>query len=145
MITPTLRERIEGGLLGLLIGDALGVPYEFHPPHEIPPTDQIEFEPPPGFRRAHAGVPPGTWSDDGAQALALLASLLDRGRFDADDFGGRLVAWYERGVLAVGGKVFDVGIQTAQAIRAILGGAPASSAGSTIEHANGNGALMRVL
>ena len=145
MTTIARRDRIAGGLLGLLVGDALGVPYEFHPPQEIPPPEQIEFVPPPGFRRAHAGVSPGTWSDDGAQALALLASLLDRGRFDADDFGQRLVAWYERGVLAVDGKVFDVGIQTAQAIRAIMGGTPAASAGSADEYANGNGALMRVL
>ena len=145
MTTPSLRERIEGGLLGLLVGDALGVPYEFHQPQEIPPLDAIEFAPPAGFRRAHVGVPPGTWSDDGAQALALLASLLDRGRFDADDFGGRLVAWYERGTLAVDGRVFDVGIQTAQAIRMMMAGAPAASAGSADEQANGNGSLMRVL
>jgi hypothetical protein len=26
---PTRAERIEGGLIGLLVGDALGVPYEF--------------------------------------------------------------------------------------------------------------------
>jgi ADP-ribosylglycohydrolase len=145
MTTLNLRERIEGGLVGLLVGDALGVPYEFHQPQDIPPLDQIEFAPPPGFRRAHAGVPPGTWSDDGAQALALLASLLDCGRFDADDFGRRLVAWYERGALAVDGHVFDVGIQTAQAIRAMMAGAPAAAAGSIDEHANGNGSLMRAL
>ena len=145
MTTPNLRDRIEGGLIGLLVGDALGVPYEFHPPEQIPPLDAIEFVPPAGFQRAHAGVPPGTWSDDGAQALALLASLLDCGGFDADDFGRRLVAWYERGVLAVGGHVFDVGIQTAQAIRAMMAGAPAATAGSTDERANGNGSLMRVL
>ncbi|HET9222220.1 MAG TPA: ADP-ribosylglycohydrolase family protein [Roseiflexaceae bacterium] len=145
MTTSTLHERIEGGLIGLLVGDALGVPYEFHPPDQIPPLDAIEFVPPAGFRRAHAGVPPGTWSDDGALALALLASLLDQGRFDADDFGRRLVAWYERGVLAVDGHVFDVGIQTAQAIRALMGGAPAEAAGSRDERANGNGSLMRVL
>jgi ADP-ribosylglycohydrolase len=145
MTTPSLRERIEGGLLGLLVGDALGVPYEFHPPQEIPPLDAIEFVPPPGFRRAHAGVPPGTWSDDGAQALALLASLLDRGGFDAGDFGRRLVAWYKHGALAVDGRVFDVGIQTSQAIGAIMADAPAASAGSADERANGNGALMRAL
>jgi ADP-ribosylglycohydrolase len=145
MTTPNLRERIEGGLLGLLVGDALGVPYEFHQPQDIPPHDAIEFAPPPGYHRAHAGVPPGTWSDDGAQALALLASLLDCGGFHAGDFGRRLVAWYERGELAVDGRVFDVGIQTAQAIRMMVAGAPAASAGSTDERANGNGALMRVL
>ena len=27
---PSHQERIEGGLVGLLVGDALGVPYEFH-------------------------------------------------------------------------------------------------------------------
>jgi ADP-ribosylglycohydrolase len=145
MTTPTLHDRIEGALLGLLVGDALGVPYEFHPPEEIPPHDQIELLPPPGFRRAHAGVPPGTWSDDGAQALALLASLLECDRFDADDFGRRLVAWYEHGALAVDGRVFDVGIQTAQAIRSIMAGVPAAAAGSADERANGNGSLMRVL
>jgi ADP-ribosylglycohydrolase len=41
--------------------------------------------------------------------------------------------------------VFDVGIQTAQAIRSMLAGAPAHTAGATDEQSNGNGALMRVL
>ena len=65
-MTPTVHERIEGGLLGLLIGDAVSVPYEFHPPQALPPLDQIDMTPPRGFARAHVGVPPGTWSDDGA-------------------------------------------------------------------------------
>jgi ADP-ribosyl-[dinitrogen reductase] hydrolase len=34
---PTRREQIEGGLLGLLVGDALGIQYEFHQLEEIPP------------------------------------------------------------------------------------------------------------
>ena len=145
MPTMTRRERIAGGLFGLLIGDALGVPYEFHPPEHIPALEQIEFEPPPGFRRAHASVPPGTWSDDGAQALALLASLLDMGCFDAEDFGQRLVAWYTQGLFAVDGHVFDVGVQSAQAIRALMSGIPAAHAGPKEEFSNGNGSLMRVL
>jgi ADP-ribosylglycohydrolase len=142
---PTRRERIEGGMIGLLVGDALGVPYEFHPPEAIPRALQIEFEPPPGFRRAHAGTPPGTWSDDGAQALCLLASLLDRGRLDPDDLGRRLLSWLDRGEYAVGGRVFDVGIQTARALGNLRGGTPALEAGSTDSYANGNGSLMRVL
>src|SRR3954469_20286014 len=73
-------ELIEGGIVGLLVGDALGVPYEFHGPDSIPAVQQIEMAPPENYDRAHPGTPPGTWSDDGAQALALLASLLDRGR-----------------------------------------------------------------
>lgn len=139
------ESRALGGVLGLLIGDALGVPYEFHEPETIPPLDALSFEPPAGFQRAHAGVPPGTWSDDGAQALCLLASLLDRGRLDLDDFGERLVRWYDEGYLAVDGKVFDVGITTSAAIRRLKTGVPAGEAGSTHPQSNGNGALMRVL
>ena len=142
---PTITERIEGGLLGLLIGDALGVPYEFHQPQELPPLDEIEFTPPAGFQRSHAPVPPGTWSDDGAQALALLASLLERDGLDLQDFGERLVTWYRQGYMAVGGVVFDVGIQTQRAIRAMIAGTPAAKAGPQDEYANGNGSLMRAL
>lgn len=144
-MAPTLRQRLEGGLVGLLVGDALGVPYEFHPPETLPPPELVEMCPPSGFRRAHAGVPPGTWSDDGAQALCLLASLLERGAFDAEDFGRRLVAWHDRGDFAVDGVVFDVGVQTARAIRAMGGRAVIQDAGLADDQANGNGSLMRVL
>ena len=142
---PTPQDRIEGGLLGLLVGDALGVPYEFHPPSQIPAPSEIEFAPPPGYPRAHARVAPGTYSDDGAQALCLLASLLERGGLDPDDLGRKLLAWYEGGYLAVGGEVFDVGVQTSQALRALRDGTPALQAGPAEERANGNGSLMRVL
>lgn len=142
---PTLHECLLGGLFGLLIGDALGVPYEFHDPSELPPPQDIEFDPPAEFRRAHAGVPPGTWSDDGAQALALLASLLERDQLILQDVGRRLIAWHESGYLAVDGRVFDVGVQTSQAIRRLIAGTPAEQAGATDEHANGNGSLMRTL
>ena len=30
------QDKILGGLFGLLIGDALGVPYEFYPPEQLP-------------------------------------------------------------------------------------------------------------
>lgn len=142
---PTRRERIEGGLYGLLIGDALGVPYEFHSPERIPPPAQIEFTPPAGFSRAHAQVPPGTWSDDGAHALCLLDSLLSRGMLDLEDLGRRLVNWFERGYLAVDGEVFDVGLQTRTALSNLREGAPALKAGPAGDRDNGNGSLMRVL
>lgn len=144
MTAPTILDRIEGGLLGLLIGDALGVPYEFHPASQIPPREQIEYAPPPGFQPTHR-VPPGTWSDDGALALCLLASLLERGRLDPGDLARRFIRWYETGYLAVDGDVFDVGIQTRNAIQAMERGVTPLEAGSTSERALGNGSLMRVL
>lgn len=142
---PTYLERIEGGLIGLLVGDALGVPYEFHSASQIPPDAQIDYQPPAGFARSHHGTPPGTWSDDGALALCLLASLLDCGRLDPADLGQRFVRWYEQGYLAVDARVFDVGVQTAEALRAIRAGVAPLDAGPSEENRLGNGSLMRVL
>jgi ADP-ribosylglycohydrolase len=142
---PTHEERIEGGLVGLLVGDALGVPYEFHPLERLPPRDEIEFVPPEWFRRAHAGTPLGTRSDDGAQVLALLASLLERDWLNPDVLGRPLLAWYERGDYAADHRVFDVGIQIGWALRALREGVPAPEAGPAAELSNGNGSLMRVL
>lgn len=140
-----IRNKIKGGIIGLLVGDALGVPYEFHARQEIPAFDEIEFEPPAWFRRAHAGVPIGTYSDDGAQSLILFNSLLEFGKFDAAHFAQGLVDWYDKGFMAVGGVVFDVGIQTANAIRELKRGVSPLLAGGADEYSNGNGSLMRVL
>lgn len=140
----SLTNRIQGGIIGLLVGDALGVPYEFHSRESIPPFEEIEFQPPANFERAHVGVPSGTYSDDGAQALVLLASLLECGQFDADDFAKKIVAWYREDYMAVD-KVFDVGIQTSRAILNLRKGFPPLTAGPAEPQNNGNGSLMRVL
>lgn len=139
------RERIEGGLWGLLVGDAVGVPYEFHHPGAVPPLEQIDLDPPAGFARAHGSVPPGTWSDDGAHALCLLASLLEREALDQVDLIGRLASWYDSGYMAVDGHVFDVGIQTSHALERYRQKTPAHQCGGRGERENGNGSLMRVL
>jgi ADP-ribosylglycohydrolase len=131
------------GMLGLLVGDALGVPYEFHPPNTIPRV--VEMDPPDGYNRAHVGTPPGTYSDDGAQALCVLDSLFECDGVDVADIGRVLVAWYQRGLWAVDGHVFDVGIQTAGALNRIVSGTSPGLAGASDEKANGNGSLMRCL
>jgi len=143
MNTVSFADRLEGGLLGLLIGDAVGVPYEFHRPESLPSV--IDMVPPLGFSRAHRGTPTGTWSDDGAQALCLLHTLLEHGRLDAAELGRELLDWYDAGHMAVGGVVFDVGIQTTNALRNLRSGVPAEQAGPSGERDNGNGSLMRAL
>ncbi|MCP5476124.1 MAG: ADP-ribosylglycohydrolase family protein [Rhodanobacteraceae bacterium] len=147
MNATTGRDRsfIAAGLYGLLIGDALGVPYEFRDSSSIPPPDQIEFEPPAGFRRSHPGVAPGTWSDDGSQALCLFESLIEHPRLDLVDFADRLVRWHDHAHLQAGGRVFDVGIQTYHALARIKAGNPPHLSGGHSERVNGNGSLMRVL
>ncbi len=141
----TKQDRIAGGLYGLLIGDALGVPYEFYEAEKLPPCDEIEMIPPAGFRKTYENVAAGTWSDDGAQALCLFQSLLDQNVFCLEDFSDRVLSWYENGVWAVGGEVFDVGIQTAYALRGYKNELLPEECGMLNPDGKGNGALMRVL
>lgn len=82
-----LATRLVGGVWGHLVGDAVGVPYEFRSAAEIAADGPVRF----GASGSH-GQPPGTWSDDGALMLALLDSLLAPGGFDVEDQGRRSVA-----------------------------------------------------
>ncbi|MCI8660403.1 MAG: ADP-ribosylglycohydrolase family protein [Lachnospiraceae bacterium] len=139
------QERIAGGLYGLLVGDALGVSYEFYEAWELPAYEEIEMVPPPGFRKTYPKVDAGTWSDDGAQALCLMDSLLKHGKFSLKAYSDALLAWYEEGFWAVDGVVFDVGIQTANALDAYKRGIAVEACGLMNPDGKGNGALMRVL
>lgn len=139
------QERIAGGLYGLLIGDALGVPYEFYKAEELPPYEQIEMVPPSGFRKTYSKVAAGTWSDDGAQALCLMDCLIKQERFSLKDYSDSLLAWYEEGFWAVDGVVFDVGIQTSKALITYKRGGALEECGLVNPEGKGNGALMRVL
>ncbi|MBC8061181.1 MAG: ADP-ribosylglycohydrolase family protein, partial [Clostridiaceae bacterium] len=116
---------------GLLVGDAVGVPYEFHSAKEIAYIEYIDIQPPLNFNRSHSSIKAGTWSDDGAQALCLLASLLSCERLDLKDLAEKLLKWYEEGYFAVDGNVFDVGIQTAQTLIAFRNGVSPEKSGMT--------------
>jgi ADP-ribosyl-[dinitrogen reductase] hydrolase len=133
------------GMLGLLVGDTCGVPYEFRDPRDLPPFEQLEMLPPKNFARSYAHVKLGTWSDDGAQALCLFASIRECGMYHAHDFAARLIKWHDRGYMAVDHYVFDIGNQTSTAIGRLKKGTPTRFSGLGGERNNGNGALMRCL
>jgi ADP-ribosyl-[dinitrogen reductase] hydrolase len=91
---------------GHLVGDAIGVPYEF-----TRHVETVEL-------RGHGthNQPPGTWSDDGALMLALLDSPLSVG-FDPEDQGRRALAWADEGAYTPDGDgLFDIGHATSGAI-----------------------------
>ena len=143
--SPSMRSRLRGAVYGLLVGDALGVPYEFSSAAELPELRFIEMVPPEGFHRAHPGVPPGTWSDDGAQALHLLRVLLDGDASIETRLAEGLQAWHTSAELTPDGRVFDIGIQTQEALSRLKRGVSPNQSGPYEEHNNGNGSLMRVL
>ncbi len=133
----------------MLVGDALGVPFEFCHHASLPEISRLNYELPRNYAKSHANVPVGTWSDDGAQALCLLSSLIEmEGDFislDLDDFGERLIRWYENGYLAVDGYAFDVGNQTCEALNRLKKNRSPFTSGLKGSFNNGNGSLMRCL
>jgi ADP-ribosylglycohydrolase len=127
-----LPERFRGCLLGLALGDALGAPYEFSRPEEIPQGARVFAR----FGRV-MDLPVGTVTDDTQMALALTESLIERGRLDGEDAARRFAQLWQRGV------IIGPGLASSEAMGRILGGMEWDRAGCP-EGRAGNGAAMRV-
>ncbi len=140
MNVPDRHSRLLGGLWGALAGDALGVPVEFRS------RTEVRRNPVTGMRGFGThNQPPGTWSDDSSLLLCTVESLAKCDGLDPMDLGNRFVRWEEEGYWTPRGRVFDIGIATAQALSRIATGTPATEAGGVDEYSNGNGSLMRIL
>ena len=125
-------------LLGIAIGDALGVPVEFEHRQEL------EKNPVVGMREYGThNQPKGTWSDDSSLALCLAESLCNG--YNLNDIADKFIRWYYDGYCTPYGRVFDVGITTARAISNLQSGIKPNLAGMDRERDNGNGSLMRIL
>ena len=138
---PTdLLPQARAALLGLAVGDALGVPVEFIG------RDVRRADPVTGMRAygTHA-QPAGTWSDDASLTFCLAETLARPGPPDLDDFGRRCLNWLDNAYWTAHGQVFDVGIATADALRQLRNGKSPRYSGGTAETSNGNGSLMRIL
>jgi len=75
-------------LLGLSIGDAIGVPVEFLPRTvmvENPVTDMAGF--------GTHNQPPGTWSDHSSFAFCLVESLCNG--YNLQDIASNFILWYD--------------------------------------------------
>ena len=63
--------KVKDGIIGLIIGDALGVPVEFTSRSELIETPVTRMK---GYGTYNQ--PTGTWSDDSAMTLATMHALL---------------------------------------------------------------------
>lgn len=139
-----MREKMKSGIYGYLIGDAVGVPYEFCTSEKLRRLEKIDMIPPKKFNRSHKEVKPGTWSDDGAQMLCMFASLMECRSFNVNNLAKKLLAWYEKGYMAVNQKVFDVGVQTSRSLIEYSKTKNPLTSGLVVKNGRGNGSLMRV-
>jgi ADP-ribosyl-[dinitrogen reductase] hydrolase len=125
------EDRLRGIAVGAVIGDALGMPLEFQPPHSLYNlTTEMESGP----------LPAGSFTDDTEMALALAESLQFANPLDGRDLAGRFTAWYQS-------HPSDVGVHTSRVLKLISKGTPWLEASESVFNANpdsaGNGSVMR--
>lgn len=133
-----MKNIIKSGLLGVAIGDALGVPVEFKTRDNLkqnPVTDMLEF--------MCWNQPRGTFSDDSSLAFCTAESLC-RG-FDIEDMAQTFVKWMVEGYWGAHYKVFDIGGTTKHSLLRVVKGESAEFSGNFFDEDNGNGSLMRIL
>ncbi|WP_116134153.1 ADP-ribosylglycohydrolase family protein [Tropicimonas sp. IMCC34043] len=135
-------DRARGALLGLAMGDALGMPGQTLPREEIRARYGViaDFVAPfPGHPVSH-GLTAAQITDDTEQALLLAERLLATpGTFDAAAWARDLLGW-EADVKARGLRDL-LGPSTKAALTALLDGVPLAETGRT---GTTNGAAMRI-
>ena len=129
--------KVYDGIMGVVVGDALGVPYEFQARDRFHATDMSGY--------GTFNLPPGSWSDDSSMTLATVESLARTGKVDTDDIMRNFSLWLTNHYFTPYEKTFDVGRTTYEAIKRYLDGTEPEKCGGTAVWNNGNGSLMRIL
>ena len=132
---------LSNGIIGLAIGDALGIPAEFKSREELkryPITDMIGD--------GTYNLPAGTWSDDTSMTLATIDSIISTGTINPNDMANKFLNWFRNAEYTATNETFDIGRTTLQSLAKYeLKLYDASNCGEDNEYSNGNGSLMRIL
>ncbi len=137
-ISNDFESKVTGGLLGAIVGDALGVPVEF--------SERISRRKDPVQEMRAYGTyqqPFGTWSDDSSMMLCLIEAIIED--FSLSNLANKFVAFADNAYLTPYDRVFDIGNAVSKAINKIKSGISPVECGGTSEYDNGNGSLMRIL
>ncbi|MEN7549548.1 ADP-ribosylglycohydrolase family protein [Rapidithrix thailandica] len=130
--------KVKDALLGLAVGDALGVPVEFMS------RAVLQSDPVTGMREYGSHhQPAGTWSDDSSLTFCLADSLISG--YDLKDIAGKFIQWRDQAYWTAHERVFDIGMTTQSSINRLKRGIRPDLAGGMYEDENGNGSLMRIL
>lgn len=133
------KEKLFGGVYGLAVGDALGVPVEFYG-RKILDKDPVRGMEAGGTHRQKKG----TWSDDTSMVLATMDAM-SAGGLSFGMIMDNFKRWYAEAKYTATGNIFDVGCTTSAAIQNYMRGEPLDRCGFADERSNGNGSLMRML
>lgn len=129
------------GILGLAIGDAMGVPIEFVQREKLINAPLVNM-----VGGGSHGMPKGSWSDDTSMTLATIDAIIKAQQIDLNEIAKNFIKWIRNAEFTPTEKVFDIGRTTLQALAKIeLNVSHPEEAGGKGEYDNGNGSLMRIL
>lgn len=106
-----LGDRYRGLMLGLALGDALGMPVQHRRPGTFLPVGDLVAGGP-------FDLPRGSWTDDTAVPLCLAESLCEVGQVNLPDMQARLALWQREGRLSSTGQCIGISAATARALAA---------------------------
>lgn len=132
------KEKFKAAFWGFIVGDALGVPYEF--------STRAEMKQQPATTMTGFGTydqPPGTWSDDTSMMLCVLENMVHGWKIQG--LAGLFLKWADEAHHTAHGEVFDIGITTREALDRYRINGDVNNMGSDEERSAGNGNLMRSL
>ena len=136
-----MRLKYIDGLMGFVVGDAMGVPLEFKSRKELVENPVTKMT---GFGTHNQ--PEGTWSDDTSMLIATIDSINAKNTIDYYDIALKFAAFKNHAQYTPNREVFDIGGTCSRAIDIFeeTHDDP-TTCGLTDINSNGNGSLMRIL
>jgi ADP-ribosyl-[dinitrogen reductase] hydrolase len=132
------HQRAKGALMGFIVGDALGLPFENLSRAEMAARPATTMT---GFGTHHQ--PPGTWSDDSSMMLCIMENEIHHG--DAYSLAESFIRFYKEGYMTPHDQCFDIGATNRKALDRCLEGLPLKASGLNDPGSEDNGSLMRVV
>ena len=99
-----MQNKIKGVIYGVFVGDALGTTYEFRKANTIKLPSQLNIT-----GKGPFNVAKGQVTDDSEMTLALLYSIIKKGKYDKEDVAKAYIRWLQS-------EPADNGVTTARAL-----------------------------
>ena len=131
----------KAGIIGLIVGDAMGVPLEFCEREILMQNPTTEMK---GY--GSHDVPKGSWSDDSSMILATIDAIIKDGCINYNMIATNFLEWMKNAKYTPTDRVFDIGRTCLRGIAKFESKQEvAEKCGGTSEMDNGNGSMMRIL
>ncbi len=127
-----ILDRFRGCLLGVAVGDALGMPVEGYSAEEIESKfGRVKDMMPAPEGHFHSGLGAGQFTDDTEETLLLAESMIEASGFSAERFADKLMSW---GSLWTLDEKLNrgVGFTTRSSVESMLAGTSWKESGLTI-------------